>query len=52
MSYCSEFSFFFCFKNNYYIDMISRFANNGEIYNISDNFEISNIDLIKLIVKF
>ncbi len=38
-------------KNNYYIDMISRFANNGEIYNISDNFEISNIDLIKLIAK-
>ncbi|HBS10242.1 MAG TPA: dTDP-glucose 4,6-dehydratase [Firmicutes bacterium] len=36
-------------KNNYYIDMISRYANNGEIYNISDNLELSNLKLIKMI---
>lgn len=38
-------------KNNYYIDMISRYANNGEIYNISDNLELSNLELIKMIAE-
>ncbi|MBO8428010.1 MAG: GDP-mannose 4,6-dehydratase [Firmicutes bacterium] len=39
-------------KNNFYIDLISRYANSGEVYNISDNLELTNLEVIDKVSKY
>ena len=33
-------------KNNYYIDLIVRYSNPGEIYNIADDIELTNLQMV------